>query len=368
MIIRHRWLGAITASLLVGAVGCGNDKASGGDDKNNTPDSGTIDETPDGGLTMTMDGGDNAAPDFNYIPANEGKCDVQTKPELRAAATTTLSQLVSYPTKVAHEFELCAKSAEDRLCAPCAENKFIDWLNAVDAADTGGAAGKDGRMTLVDYFRRALQYPLRDLLVIDTEEATERRLILAQGKMAATCTDSTTCRSFLLQHESMEDNCTTITQSIEALSATTAGDGTETVVSKTSNHAFSFYVPLVSELPTFPLANPPTIPDTSPRTCPTAAEVASEADFKSFLLCNPNLRVSLTTPHIKQTKSVTGTQCLQLEGLVSVTDLPEAARNLVDTTVYEDLDAPGFIRVTLAARLFESTAEVDPSLIGEVVP
>lgn len=380
---RQRWIASIAMGLLLGAAACGDsggsDKGAGDEDGtkdagggsnggNNDPANNGGDDA--GGSTGTSEdaGDDGPPPDLNYIPANEGKCDLGATPDLRGAAGTSLAQLTSYPTRVATEFEICDKVQGDRVCAPCTANPFLDWLNAVDAADMGGAQGKVGRMPLVEYFRRALQYPLRDLLVVDTADETNRRLMLVQGKAAASCLEHSTCRSFLLQHESNEKDCTTLTQSLEAASVTPGVDGAEAVVSKESSNAFSFYVPLVTELPTFPLANPPAIPDTNPQACPSASEVGSEADFKAFLLCHPNLRISLTVPKIRQTKTAEGNACMQLEGLVAVTDLPEAARTLVDTTIYEDLDAPGFIRTTLSARLFEATTVVDPSLTGEVVP
>jgi len=381
---RQRWLAGIAMGLLIGAAGCdsGSDKGAGdGDGKpdagggvnggGNDPanNGGGNDPANNGGNSgATPDAGDEPPPDLNYIPANEGKCDFGSTPDLRAAARESLSQLTAYPTRVATEFEVCPKVQGDRACAPCTANPFLDWLTAVDTADMGGTEGKVGRMPLVEYFRRALQYPLRDLLVIDTADETGRRLMLAQGKAAPSCTDPHTCRSFLLQHESNEKDCNTLTQSLEAASVTPGAGGAETVVSKESSNAFSFYVPLVRELPTYPLANPPAVPDTAVQACPTAAEVGSEADFKAFLLCNPNLRISLTTPKLTQSKDAEGVACMQLEGLVSINELPEGARKLVDTTTYEDLDAPGFIRVSLSARLFEATTIVDPSLTGEVVP
>lgn len=356
---RQRWLTSAVLGLLVSAQACDSKETA---ETYKGKDAGT------GGSSTGGTGGNVSPPDLNYIPANEGKCDVGAKPELKTAARDSLGLLTDLQASVATELQICPKEQAGRVCAPCADNPFLDWLNAVDAADDGGADGKDGRMPLVEYFRRALQYPLRDLMVIDTGEIDDRHLMLAQAKAAASCSEHTSCREFLLQPESYEKDCMTLTQLLPLASAKSQEDGSEVIMSEASKQPFAFYVPLVTELPTYPLANPPEIPDTHPQACPSAAEVGSEADFKAFLLCHPNLRMSLNSPELTKLRTQDGAQCMQLSGLVAVTDLPEAAIALVDTTDYEDLDAPGYIRVSLSARLFESTVKVDPSLTGEEAP
>jgi hypothetical protein len=356
MQIRQTWLTSAAFGLLVSTQAC---------DGKETTETYKGKDAGAGGENTGGKGGNMAPPDLNYIPANEGKCDLGAKPELKTAARDALGLLTDLQTTVATEFQICPKEQAGRVCAPCNENPFLDWLNAVDAADDGGSDGKDGRMPLVEYFRRALQYPLRDLLVIDTGDVEEPHLMLAQAKAASSCTEHTSCRDFLLQHESTEKDCMTLTQLLPIASATSQDDGSEVIKSKASKNPFAFYVPLVTELPTYPLANPPEIPDTNPQACPSAAEVGSEADFKAFLLCHPNLRMSINSPELTKLRTQEGAQCMQLSGLVAVTDLPDAAQALVDTADYEDLDAPGYIRVSLSARLFESTVKVDPSLTGE---
>lgn len=382
---RQRWIASIAMGLLLGATGCdsGSDKGAGdGDGKadaggggvngggNDPANNGGGDDAGGGTGTEEDAGDDGPPPDLNYIPANEGKCDVDTSADLRAVAKQTLTDIAGYKAFKATELELCQTTASDRECAPCASNKFLEWVNAVDAADPGGAVGKETRMALADYFRRALQFPFRDLIVLDAP-GESNGIILAQGK--ATCpppaneNERAECSDFTLQPESMEEDCVAITQNLTIDSTTTVGDVT-TVVSKENSNSFGFIVPLTPTLPTYPLVNPTTANDAVPNACPTAVQVTNDEEFQNFLECNPSLTVQVTTPKVTMVDDADGANCMELTGLIDVTTLPTAARNLVDTLNYEDLDATGFIRINLAARLREATVTVEPSLTEEVAP
>lgn len=363
MRIRQGWSAGLWLGLAMGVVGCKASSVADGQPLD-SKDAGR--ETSGGGGNGVGDGdaSDQLPPDFNFIPANDGKCDVVGNRDLRPVARRALMAIADYPAQVATDLELCPTVQGERACAPCASHPFLDWVNAVDAADAAQLAQNPDRMPLSEYIRRALQFPYRELVLLDIQ-GDQGVFALAQGRTA--CAEPGGCRELTLQPESMEKDCVSLTQWLplagmetsEAWTLTSSGEG---------DKPFGFVVPLTASLPTYPLANATEVSDSIPNACPTATQVTSDEEFQSFLACNPSLTLQLTTPKLTRLVDGEGLRCMQLSGLIAVNTLPAAARGLVDTFEYEDPDAPGFIRVVLAARLADAEVSVEPSLLPEAAP
>jgi len=308
---------------------------------------------------------DNGPGDFNYIPANEGKCDVKANPALAAGAETVLNVLNDYPAERAVGLRLCPKDAAlADPCGPCAANPLLDYLNALDAAEMGtdGAPG-----AVESYFERALSYPLRELLVTslkggDGTEATES-LVLTQGR--TTCRSlAATCDKYTVEPESLEADCSTFTQK-DDVATEAEQDGFAVITAKAGTMPFAFYVPLVASLPDpqhVLVASDQEAADgaTEPAVaavdaCPAADAVDSEEDFARFLHCQPKWRVEVASPVVVVKRTATDS-CLRLTGFVESTKMPESATSVLAPDDYEETDNPGFVKVTLGARLHATAA------------
>lgn len=289
-------------------------------------------------------------PAFNFIPDNSEACSLPKTPELRPLALKNLGFLAQSSAFVGHDFEVCpAPGAADdtSVCPPCVDNPLRELLEGADA----GSLLRSGEETVsfTDYFRRAMAYPFRDLLVFTREVGggmTE--LVLGQGT-PATCDASTDadCPDYIVRHETLTNECKAPMFSASLTSGDI--DGLPGHITELYDLPFTFLVPLTESLPTVPDPDEPI--DWAAATtmvCPSEAEVTSTTHLARYLACQPQWRVPVEEAVVTIRKH-DGVQCGYLQGLLDPDEFPDAIDPFVDVEPFED--DSGYVPVTLRFRL-----------------
>ena len=314
--------------------------------------------------TKTPDAG---VPDFNYIPANKGKCSADSSPTALPSIRRALGTVAALPTERAVELSVCPKAATPGdPCAPCESNPFVDYIAAVDNKSLEGTnAPKSDGSAMLNYMRRALSYPLRELLVhsVVSPDASGKTLALALTQGRTTCTElGFSCPWYELQPESLEADCATLTQYMTVASDELAG-GSRVITGKEGSRPFSFFVPLVDELPepsdmlalrAEGAAKPAAGSDDL---CPPAEAVVTEEDFARFISCQPTWQVDLESP-VLRIRRTPQASCVYITGFIDSEKLPAGATSLVAPDDFESAEAPGSIQVTLRAELRQALGQV----------
>ena len=247
--------------------------------------------------------GTTPPPDFNYIPLNDQACQLaKASPTVATSANQVLATLVTAPSQsfVAAGLEVCTPNQKNG--APTCkleDNPLANLMTGMDtilraALPTEQQAALSGG--LVDYFRRALLYPYRELVVVRTAcstlpagscpAATSVRLALVQGKHQPCADGASPCTHYSIEPESLDKSCANFPMSLYG--AESAANGGTTIQSTLASQAvkdvtFGFVVPLVGTLPEHP-------------------ETLPAADLEAFLETLNNaegkLEVRVTDPHV----------------------------------------------------------------------
>ncbi len=313
---------------------------------------------------------DVTPPDFNYIPLNENVCVAYSDEQLAVALTTLTARVESDDWVVAKDFEVCGPTmaAECAACdaSPTADNPenynglqdFLDspgqWASAPFLEFLSGELFPSASME--EYFRSALAYPWRNLLVGVNSEAG--RLTIGQG-VNAECPEGTDGVCNYVSGDSlfgavpdgcMEDDdvecsslgCDTFTNEFSAVF--TDSDNRYSATGIASSQAFGFVVPLTQQLP-------------------QVEDFMSDSAFQQWLGSIPQVAVSLDAPTLQLTDvSTDGAGCGRLVGYLDIatlaqlefTDLNGDTQSVIrdnDPAVlapFEDATRPGKIRTILS--------------------
>jgi hypothetical protein len=207
---------------------------------------------------------DDLLPPENFIPLNDEACAIENKsPEVIEKMEKKISSLLTkYNSSVAEGFEICNPNPGNG-CPACAtgENPMGDMAVRVDdlVALMMNAYGLNWgpEMTLTEYFRQALLYPYRYLVVsYSTNKKNDAQVILSQGKKQSCDGDPEDCNHFSIESESFETSCTYFSMDLQGtkteLSATESLISAELKEKWIDSVTFGFVVPLTDELPEDP--------------------------------------------------------------------------------------------------------------------
>lgn len=254
---------------------------------------------------------------FNFVPLNDDSCVLPENEEALTKAGDVLASLNGgYSTAVALEL---------KLCADCADNKFLAALNSVTKNVT--INGVDVAPPLADLVNKSLAYPYRDLIVAWQDDADQSNIVLAQAAQQGATEEA----SYVVQPESLDKACAAYNNKITAkITNTTAEDGVTTsdvTTADPGSRAFGFKVPTV-------------LPDLT----------ADEFEIARQLAAVPGLAVRVTKPEISFKADGAGNGTGKLEGWVELTDLTDLTSSGVDLTPFVD-EGSGAIRIVLTFKL-----------------
>lgn len=277
--------------------------------------------------------GPQPVPDFNYIPLNDDVCVPESDEDLATAAQTIADRIAANPDwYAAVHFEVCS---EEQLsaCSPCAveANPLLGVLRSADTlgSDEVQTALEDGTVpmpTLEDYFRVALAYEWRDLVVSHASDGT---VTLAQG-IRFECEDGL-CG--YLASESLDPTCEAFSHELDG---ELGGDGnTLTLDTSPGDEAFGFVVPLMPNLP-------------------ASSSFETDADLRDYLLNVPVQDVRMHAPELDyslaEDRDGELAGCGQLVGYIETSDFNDLVSDPATLTQFET-DRPGFIKAVLTTNL-----------------
>ncbi len=298
-------------------------------------------------------------PPKNYIPLNDEACVIESKPGPVVDAAHALLTKVSadFDTRVGEGLEICGPGMKNG-CPACAEgeNPMGDLLAELSDKvflylDSVGV--EIGSVTsIAEYFRVALLYPYRYIMVSWTGDEERTDVILSQGKRQGCAGGDAGCSHFSMESESLDLSCEQFSLQLVGPGATTA-EGATVIEAELEEQwvdtvTFGYVVPLTDQLPEDP-------------------EKLSETELDLWLdhLANlqERLNVRLREPKVRLSVNADGSGCGTLSGRFEkeVFYVYAASENLPISFVediinkYTAEDDPEMIEAVLSFRLDQAT-------------
>jgi hypothetical protein len=291
----------ISLITLVFLPACGDDgDQPAEEDAQSSTDEGA--KTPDAGLE----------PPKNYIPLNDEACVIETKsPALIDAAHALLTKVsTDFTTLVGEGLEICGPGMKNG-CPACApgENPMGDLTAELSERAFAFFATMGielGSITSIsEYFRVALLYPYRYILVSWSEGEDGTYVILSQGKRHGCAGGDRSCAHFSMESESLDLSCEQFSLQLEGPAA--KGEDGATVIEAAlaeqwaDKVTFGYVVPLTENLP----ENPESISET---------EIDLWLDHIASI--QERLDVRLRQPRVRITVNPDGSGCGTISGRV----------------------------------------------------